>query len=409
VNTLTPLAIQNIRRFYYASTYETMQRIRRLTTVIKDTNPNTVILFTSDHGFSLGEHAFWAKHRMYRQDVRVPMEVSIPLNEFTAAGHVATDAQGVASLMDIVPTAMDWLGYPMQACDQYAPMTGEWCSDGKSMLPASREIHGLSNNHDTRSFKPFGEGSWSNSYGPRMVSARPQQSIYSVYPRNRWRGSVREVVLGHTIYYESMRLTFWVPTARDISAVEAARLTEPRHTAEMYNHTHDPLEMHNIYDPTNPVHIRVTEELRRLAEQGSCPVAVSDLSNLRTQQIDQVEINGFVGRLAMCANGNWNHQTTPPTTLSSIMDQYDDFTIQFASETSDEILRWRVHDDDSHICILNDNSRQHVYYIDSRDYVWFQRVGIHNGGAGESGGAAEPVACEIGNQHSILANASGFA
>jgi arylsulfatase A-like enzyme len=404
VNTLPELAIRNLRRFYYASTYETMQRLRRLTTIIKNTNPNTCIIFSSDHGFSLGEHAFWAKHRMYRSDVRIPMEVAIPLQEFQSAGNVATDAQGVASLVDVVPTSMEWLGFPMQGCDQFAPIQGAWCTDGRSLLPASAQVHGNGLEQDTRAFRPFGLGTWTNAYD-QMASNGPQQFIYSAYPRNRY-WPVREVVPGHTIYGDNMRLTYWVSEPRDIRAEEAARLAEPRHLAELYDHTTDPLEMHNIYDPTNRTHIQITQALRRFAEQGSCPVDPGLLRTLRAAQQDYTELGGFIVRRALCGRGAWHMQTTPPTPLSTIMTRHNDFSVQFLNSNSDNITRWRVHDNaDDRVCLLNDNSNTNVYYLEGPNYLWFQRIGT----SPDVGGASEPVTCGIGNHPTVagVVNAHG--
>jgi arylsulfatase A-like enzyme len=66
---------------------------------------DTLIVFTSDHGESLGERDSWFDHRgAYGATLRVPLVMS---GAGVAAGHVVT--AGVSTL-DVLPTLADWFG-----------------------------------------------------------------------------------------------------------------------------------------------------------------------------------------------------------------------------------------------------------------------------------------------------------
>ncbi|MEM7603419.1 MAG: sulfatase/phosphatase domain-containing protein, partial [Verrucomicrobiota bacterium] len=63
----------------------------------------TLVIFTSDHGYHLGEHHFWQKSRFHEEVTRVPLLVSAP-------GFETGVTMSLAELMDIYPTACDLLG-----------------------------------------------------------------------------------------------------------------------------------------------------------------------------------------------------------------------------------------------------------------------------------------------------------
>ena len=39
---------------------------------------DTVVLFTADHGWGLGEHGMWCKYTIFENQARVPMLVRVP-------------------------------------------------------------------------------------------------------------------------------------------------------------------------------------------------------------------------------------------------------------------------------------------------------------------------------------------
>jgi arylsulfatase A-like enzyme len=72
----------------------------------------TLVVLTSDHGESLGEHDYFFEHGAYLYDptVRVPLIISYPPS-LPAGTVVPTQARTI----DIVPTVLDILGIPIPA------------------------------------------------------------------------------------------------------------------------------------------------------------------------------------------------------------------------------------------------------------------------------------------------------
>ena len=67
---------------------------------------DTVVVFTSDHGESMGEHDLWFVHAgLFEQTVRVPLIVRVP-------GSEAHRVDTVVSTVDIVPTVLGRIGLP---------------------------------------------------------------------------------------------------------------------------------------------------------------------------------------------------------------------------------------------------------------------------------------------------------
>ena len=58
---------------------------------------NTIVIFTSDHGFHLGEHDFWAKVSVHEESAKVPLIISAP-------GKKPAVCHSFAELLDLYPT-----------------------------------------------------------------------------------------------------------------------------------------------------------------------------------------------------------------------------------------------------------------------------------------------------------------
>jgi len=71
---------------------------------------NTIVVFTGDHGWHLGEHGLWHKRSLFEESARVPFIVSAP----GAKGNGQRSAS-LVELLDIFPTICDLAGVPAPA------------------------------------------------------------------------------------------------------------------------------------------------------------------------------------------------------------------------------------------------------------------------------------------------------
>jgi arylsulfatase A-like enzyme len=83
---------------------------------------NTIVIYTSDHGFFLGDHGWFDKRLMYEQTIRVPWMIRYPGH--VKAGSVSND--WVVNI-DNAPTVLDLAGLPVPGDMQgrsIAPLLG---------------------------------------------------------------------------------------------------------------------------------------------------------------------------------------------------------------------------------------------------------------------------------------------
>ena len=117
--------IRRARAAYYALITYFDDKIGRLLDTLEEQGlvENTVIVHTSDHGESLGEHGLWLKQNFYEQSARVPLQIAWP-------GVIKGGQRfgGAVSLVDATATILDMAGL---AGDQTSFME----PDGTSLLP----------------------------------------------------------------------------------------------------------------------------------------------------------------------------------------------------------------------------------------------------------------------------------
>ena len=70
---------------------------------------NTIVVYTSDNGFFLGEHGLYDKRLMYEPSIRVPLAIRHP--ERIAAGQV--DRSHMVLNVDVAPTLLQLAGVPV--------------------------------------------------------------------------------------------------------------------------------------------------------------------------------------------------------------------------------------------------------------------------------------------------------
>jgi arylsulfatase A-like enzyme len=98
---------------YYASVSFMDEQVGRLLAELDrhGFRENTIIVFTSDHGYNLGEHFCWQKLSLFEDSVRVPLIISAP-------GLPKSAGQGckhVVELIDLYPTLAELAGLQEKA------------------------------------------------------------------------------------------------------------------------------------------------------------------------------------------------------------------------------------------------------------------------------------------------------
>ena len=84
---------------YYASTQFMDDQVGRILDELEDLglDEKTVVVFTSDHGYHLGEHTFWQKSNLHEEVTKVPLIISAP-------GIKASRSESIVELVDLMPT-----------------------------------------------------------------------------------------------------------------------------------------------------------------------------------------------------------------------------------------------------------------------------------------------------------------
>ena len=90
---------------YYASVAYMDAQVGKILKALKEEGleDNTIVVFTSDHGFHLGEHRFWMKVSLHEESVRVPLIIKVP-------GKAPAVCNSFSELLDLYPTLADLAG-----------------------------------------------------------------------------------------------------------------------------------------------------------------------------------------------------------------------------------------------------------------------------------------------------------
>ncbi len=128
---LDPDLAQKIKHAYYATTSFMDAQIGRVLDKLKETglDKNTIVVFTSDHGYHLGEHGHWQKQTLFEDATRVPLIFAGP-----GIKKNKKIIDNPVELVDLYPTIMDMV--QMQ--------TPKFVS-GKSLVPVMKN-----SNHPVR-------------------------------------------------------------------------------------------------------------------------------------------------------------------------------------------------------------------------------------------------------------------
>jgi len=106
LNLAENLAKQAIQAYYASITFADAQVGRIVNAVDRlGLAENTVIVFTSDHGYHMGEHGHWQKTTLFENAANVPLIIAAP--DLEAAGR---STECPAEMIDFYPTLADLCG-----------------------------------------------------------------------------------------------------------------------------------------------------------------------------------------------------------------------------------------------------------------------------------------------------------
>ena len=98
---------------YYASVSFMDEQVGRLLDALERLGyrENTIVVFSADHGYNLGEHLCWQKLSLWEESATVPFIISAP-GFAKSAGAVC---EAVVELIDLYPTLADLCGLSAEA------------------------------------------------------------------------------------------------------------------------------------------------------------------------------------------------------------------------------------------------------------------------------------------------------
>jgi iduronate 2-sulfatase len=90
---------------YFASVAYMDSQVGKLLNALEQSGARdkTIVIFTSDHGYHLGEHDFWAKVSLHEESAKVPLIISVP-------GKPPAVCNSLTELLDLYPTISSLCG-----------------------------------------------------------------------------------------------------------------------------------------------------------------------------------------------------------------------------------------------------------------------------------------------------------
>jgi arylsulfatase A-like enzyme len=208
---LTDKEKQGINAAYYTSAEFLDKNVGLVLDALRKSGKerDTLVIFTGDHGYMLGQHGRFEKHCCFEPAIRSPLVLRFP-----AAVQPKQHTDALVEFIDIVPTVLDFCGVPKPASVQ-----------GESLVPLLR---GAVRTHRQEIFVEYSENE------EAAVLSEKWKLIYCTGKREREDG---------------------YKTGRPL----------PGRTLQLFDRGHDPDEIKNL--AKSPEHAQRVEEMtKRLAE-----------------------------------------------------------------------------------------------------------------------------------------------
>ncbi|KAF7648412.1 hypothetical protein LDENG_00157290 [Lucifuga dentata] len=224
-----------IRQHYYAAVSYMDAQVGRLLSALDDLGlvNDTMVVFTSDHGWSLGEHGEWAKYSNYDVATRVPLMFYIPgittvcdslskstfpfIDVLSQSEYDFTNdrvIRNVVELLDVFPTLSYFAGLETPGPCPHISFQVELCTEGVNLA-------------DT--FKQREKG-------------RSVEAVNSDLP------DLKDIkVMGYSLRSWDYRYTLWLGFNPKTFQVNASDI----HAGELYVLEDDPGQDNNLYNDSN--------------------------------------------------------------------------------------------------------------------------------------------------------------
>ena len=239
----TPEEIAELRANYAALVTMTDEYFGRLLDIFdeKEMWSDTALILTTDHGFLLGEHDWWAKNRMpvYDEIAHIPLMIYHP--DFQSES--GTRRKDLTQNIDLMPTFLDMANISVPP-----DVTG------KSLLPV---IEGLGNNRKSVIFGYFGaavnicDGRYSYFRYPTLPNAEALNEYTLMPTRMTERFSINDLI-GATLV-DSFSFTKGAPLLKlrpkmnnEGEPVEVQGMNFEDWQSALYDHENDPKQVEPI-------------------------------------------------------------------------------------------------------------------------------------------------------------------
>lgn len=125
VNLPDDVAREAIQAYYASITFADAQ-VGRVLAALEETGlaDNTIVVFTSDHGYHMGEHGHWQKTTLFENAARVPLIIANGIGRKSAAHRTKAPAE----MVDLYPTLAELCG-----------LSPPECLSGVSLLPVLKD------------------------------------------------------------------------------------------------------------------------------------------------------------------------------------------------------------------------------------------------------------------------------